>query len=119
MQQFCHLQRFAIGIAFALIAALAACSKDSPENAVRAQVAMLQSAIDARDARDIEALLAEDFVGNEGLDRRGARQLAAAVFLRYREVTAKVGPIRVEMRGEGDAIARFDVLATGGSGGLL
>jgi len=119
MQQFHHLQRFAIGITLVLAIALSACRRDSPEQAVRQQVAALQAAIDARDAGDIEALLAEDFVGNEGLDRRGARQLAAAVFLRHRQVAAKVGPVSVELRGQGDAIARFSVLATGGSGGLL
>ena len=119
MQQFRHLQRFAIGITLVLAIALGACSNESPEQAVRTRVATLQAAIDARDAGDIEALLAEDFVGNDGLDRRGARQLAAAVFLRHREVAAKVGPVSVELRGEGDAIARFSVLATGGSGGLL
>ena len=119
MQQFRHLQRFAIGITLVLAIALGACSNESPEQAVRTQVATLQAAIDARDAGDIEALLAEDFVGNDGLDRRGARQLAAAVFLRHREVAAKVGPVSVELRGEGDAVARFGVLATGGSGGLL
>lgn len=119
MQQIRHLQRFAFGITLVLALALGACSDESPEQAVRAQVAELQAAIDARDAGDIEALLAEDFVGNEGIDRRGARQLAAAVFLRHRQVAAKVGPVSVELRGEGDAIATFSVLATGGSGGLL
>ena len=119
MQQFRRLQRFAIGITLVLAIALGACSNESPEQAVRTQVATLQAAIDARDAGDIEALLAEDFVGNDGLDRRGARQLSAAVFLRHREVAAKVGPVSVELRGEGDAIARFSVLATSGSGGLL
>ncbi|WP_343230898.1 nuclear transport factor 2 family protein [Thermomonas sp.] len=86
---------------------------------MRAQVAALQAAIDARDAGEVEALLAADFVGNDGIDRRGAKQLAAAVFLRHRDVAAKVGPVSVELRGETDAIATFSVLATGSSGGLL
>lgn len=119
MQQFRHLQRCAIGLALVLAIALSACSDESPEQAVRAQVAALQAAIHGRDAGDIQALLAEDFVGNQGLDRRGARQLAAAMFLRHRQVAAKVGPVSVELRGDGDAIATFSVLATGGSGGLL
>ncbi len=119
MQQFRTPQRFAIGITLLLAIALSACNGESPEQAVRAQVDALQVAIDKRDAGDIQALLAEDFVGNQGLDRRGAKQLAAAVFLRHRDVAAKVGPVSVELRGEGDAIARFSVLATGGSGGLL
>ncbi len=96
-----------------------ACSRESPEQALRLQVDAMQAAMEARDAGDVHALLAEDFVGNDGLDRRGARQLAAGVFLRHRDVAARFGPVQVDMRGQGDAIARFTVLATGGSGGLL
>lgn len=96
-----------------------ACSRGSPEQALRVQVDAMQDAFEARDAGDVHALLAEDFIGNEGLDRRGARQLAAGVFLRHREVGARFGPVQVEIRSDRDAIARFTVLATGGSGGLL
>lgn len=119
MQQSRALQRFASGIAVLLAVALGACSNDSPEQAVRQRIDALQAAIDARDAGDIQALLAEDFVGNDGIDKRGAQQLAAAVFLRHRQVAAKVGPVSVELRGQADAVARFSVLATGGAGGLL
>ena len=119
MQQFRGLQRFGLSLALFLLVALAACTREAPEDAVRKQVEAMQTAIDARDAGDIDDLLADDFIGNDGLDRRGARQLAAAVFLRHRDVAAKVGPVSVELRGETDAVARFSVLATGGSGGLL
>src|SRR6478672_1442698 len=119
MQQSSGFQRIVSGLALVVCLLLAACAKDDPEQAVRRQVEAMQAAIDARDAGDVEALLAEDFVGNEGMDRRAIRQLAAAVFLRHREVAAKVGPVRMEMRGDSDAIARFSVIATGGSGGLL
>ena len=108
----------ACALALALLAC-AGCAKDDPEQQVRAQLQGLQAAIDARDAGDVHALLAEDFVGNEGMDRRAARQLAAGTFLRYRDVGARFGPVTVELRGRRDATARFTVLATGGSGGLL
>jgi hypothetical protein len=98
---------------------LAACSRVSPEQAVMDRIGAMQEAIDARDAGALDDLIADDFVGNDGLDKRGARQLAVATFLRYREVSAKLGPAKVELRGEHDAVARFSVLATGGSGGLL
>lgn len=98
---------------------LSGCVRPAPEQAVRAQLQALQAAIDARDAGAVEALLADDFVGNEGLDRGGAKRLAAGLFLRYREIGAKLGPVEVELCGDADAIARFNVLATGGSGGLL
>lgn len=96
-----------------------ACSRDSPERALRLQVEALQAAIEARNAGDVQAILAEDFIGNDGLDRRGARQLAVATFLRHRDIAARFGPVQVEMRGQGGAVARFTVLATGGSGGLM
>lgn len=119
MQQTCGLQRIRRALAPILLLALAACSREAPEQAVRKQVEALQAAIDTRDAGAVHGLLADDFVGNDGMDKRGARQLAAAVFLRHREVGAKVGPVAVELRGDREAIARFSVLATGGAGGLL
>ena len=102
-----------------LVLLLGACSVSDREQQLRQQIRALQEAIDRRDVGDVEALLADDFVGNEGMDRRGARQLAAAVFLRHREVAARIGQVTVELRGQDDAVARFQVLATGGSGGLL
>jgi hypothetical protein len=96
-----------------------ACSRASPEQAVLDRIGAMQEAVDARDAGAIDDLIADDFVGNEGLDKRGARQLAAGMFLRYRDVSAKIGPATVELRGDRDAVARFSVLATGGSGGFL
>ena len=119
MQQIRGFQRIGRLVCMALLLVLAGCSRSDPEQAVRAQLEVLQQAIDARDAGAVADLLAEDFIGNDGLDRRGAKQLAAGVFLRHREVGARLGPITVELRGEGEAIARFSVLATGGSGGLL
>lgn len=102
-----------------LLAVGTACSRASPEHAVRLQVETMQAAIEARDAGGVHELLAEDFIGNDGLDRRGARQLAAGVFLRHRDIALRFGPIDVALRGERDATATFTVLATGGSGGLL
>lgn len=102
-----------------LMLGIAACRAPDAEQAVRARIGALQDAIEARDAGDVQALLAEEFVGNDGLDRRGARQLAAGMFLRHRDVSATLGPVQVELRGREDAIARFTVLAAGGSGGVL
>lgn len=119
MQQFRGFQGIGRLACMGLLLVVSACSRSDPEQAVRAQVDALQQAIDARDAGAVEDLLAEDFIGNEGMDRRGAKQLAAGVFLRHREIGARLGPVTVDLRGEREAIARFSVLATGGSGGLL
>ena len=104
-------------LAFALL--VAGCAGPVPEQAVRAQLQALQSAISARDAGAVDDLLADDFIGNDGMDRRAVKQLAVGVFLRHRDVTVKIGPVTAETRGDAEAIARFTVLATGGSGGLL
>ena len=119
MQQSRGFQPIRVLLTAWLVLLLGACSVSDREQQLRQQISALQEAIDRRDVGDVEALLADDFVGNEGMDRRGARQLAAAVFLRHREVAARIGPVEVELRGQDDAVARFQVLATGGSGGLL
>ena len=90
-----------------LLMVSAACHKQVPEQAVRAQLAALQAAMDARDATAVRDLLATDFIGEQGLEKRGAHQLAAGLFLRYREVSAKIGPIQVEVLDPSNAIARF------------
>lgn len=110
---------FVLAVACVLIAAATGCSRTPPEQAVRQQLEALQSAIDARDAGAVHELLADDFIGNGGMDRRGARQLAVAVFLRHRDVGARLGPVTVEVRSQSEATAKFSVLATGSNGGLL
>ena len=123
MQQSCGFQPFGavracvFACLFALL--LGACAKDAPELAVKRQIEALQAAIEARDAGDIEALLAQDFVGNNGMGARDVRRMAAGVFLRDRNVSARIGPVDVAVRGDASATASFTVLATGGSGGLL
>lgn len=108
-----------LAVAWLLLTAVLGCSRVSPEQAVRQQLDALQSAIDARDARAVHGLLAEDFIGNGGIDRRGARQLAVAVFLQHREIRVRLGPVKIEPHGETEATAKFSVLATGGNGGFL
>lgn len=101
------------------MAMLSACTRPVPEAALREQVAELQASIDGRQADEVEAMLAEDFIGNEGLDRREARRLAAGIFLRFRDVGVRIGPLGVEMHGDDRAQVDFTAVATGGSGGLL
>ena len=105
--------------ALVLAIGLSSCTPALPEQAVRERVDLLQRGIDARDAGAIEALLADDFVGNGGMDRDEARRMATALFLRYRDVGARFGPLQIEMRGERHATVHFTAVATGGRGGLL
>ena len=100
-------------------AGLVGCSRTPPEQALRQRIELLQRSIQTREADEIAQALAEDFVGNEGMDRREARRMAAGIFLRYRQVGATFGPLQVQMQGDTHATVKFTVAATGGAGGLL
>jgi hypothetical protein len=108
-----------IVLAALLACGATACTGDTPEQRLRGTMAGLQQAVEARDAGDVGALLADDLIGPRGLDRDGALQMARVSFLRHRQVgVAIVGPLQVRMQPE-HASVDFDAALTGGSGGIL
>ena len=107
-----------LAAALLLCAALAACSRTPPEQALREAMAGMYSAIEARDAGKLAGFLAEDFIGPGGLDRDGARRLAALHFMRHGEVGVAAGPLDIELQ-EAHARVRFSAVLSGGSGRLL
>lgn len=109
------------GIALVMLASLvqAGCARTAPEQALREAMSELQATIDRRDAPGLKALLADDFIGPEGLDRDGARRLAQGMFLRYRDIGAKVGPLAIIVHDDLHASVRFNAAVSGGAGGLL
>ncbi len=100
------------------VAMLACCASTAPEEALRARVAALEAAVDARDAGALGDFLADDFIGPGGMDDTGARRLAQGMFLRYRDVGTRLGPLAVELQ-DRHATVRFDAVVTGGAGALL
>lgn len=107
-----------LGWALALAAALAACHHTPPEQALRDTIAGFQQAIQERDSAGLRDVLAEDFIGPDGLDREGARRMAQVLFLRNRDVGLSLGPLDVAVQGD-HATVHCTAVATGGSGGLL
>ena len=105
-------------VALLLCAALAGCTRTAPEQALRTAVDALQRAVEARDAGEVASFLAEDFVGPGGLDRDGARRLAALHFMRHGEVGVLPGPLHIELQ-DTHARVRFSAAVSGGSGRLL
>lgn len=101
-----------------LVVLLAGCVRSDPETALREAVDGLHQAVEARDPAAVQQLLADDFIGNDGLDRDGARRLMAAIVLRHRELGSTLGPLQVEM-GQDHADVRFQAMLRGGSGALL
>lgn len=97
---------------------LSGCSRSDPEEALRAAVEGLRQAVEARDPAAVQQFLAEDFIGNDGLDREGARRLATALMLRHREVSSTLGPLDVRIR-DSHADVRFQAVLHAGTGSLL
>ena len=111
--------RFAsIACILALWFGLAGCARTPPEQALREAVAELEAAVEARDAAAIEAWLADDFIGPDGLDKEGGRRLAQVMFLRYRHANATLGPLEVALQ-DRHATVRFTAALAAGAGGLL
>ena len=109
----------AFGLAFLAVAAsLGGCNRTTPEEALRARVAALEAAVDARDAGALRGFLADDFIGPGGMDDAGARRLAQGMFLRYRDIGTQLGPLAVDLQ-DSHAIVRFDAVVTGGAAALL
>lgn len=104
--------------ALAALAALAAgCAKEPPEAALRATIAGMQAAAEARGADTLAEAVSEEFVGPEGMDRDQLRRTLALVWLRDKNVGVQLGPLDVELVGDR---ARVDFTAgtTGGAGWL-
>lgn len=106
--------RIVVALLAMLLAMSAGCARTPPEEALRSAVAGLHEAIEARDPAAVRDVLAEDFVGNDGLDREGARRMAALYLMRHGGIGATPGPLDIEMRGE-HATVRFSVALTAGT----
>lgn len=102
-----------------MLMVLVGCARTAPEQALRSTMAELQATIEKRDASGLQVLLADDFIGPEGLDRDGARRLAQGMFLRYRDIGAKIGPLDITLQDDEHASVRFNAAVSGGAGGLL
>ena len=100
--------------AVALCGLLAACAGDAPEARVRAGVAALESAVEARRPAAAVALLSEDFSGDRGqFDRAGMRAFLAAQLLGAERIEVVVGPVGVTLHGD-RATGEFTALVSGG-----
>ena len=103
---------------YALLAiGLAACHRTPDESRVRQGVETAERAAEQADASSLDALLSDDFTGNNGeMERRQILGLLRAARFRGETIHALTGPIEVEARGE-RYVARFTVTLT--SGGKL
>ena len=102
----------------AIVLALAGCSRTPPEESLRRTIAEMQTAIEKRDAVTLADGLAQDFIGPNGMDRKGAQRLAQLVFFRNQNVGVTLGPLDIAMV-EGGATVKCTAGLTGGNTALL
>ena len=104
-------------IAAVLAISVVACSKAPPETRLRERIATMQAAIEARESGGFMDGVAEDFVGEGGMDRRQLRGLIAAQMLRSKSVGVSVVSMDVRMLADQrEAKVALEVVLTGGSG---
>lgn len=101
----------------ALLLGLAACSHEPPEQRLRASIAALQAAAEARSGDRVMDHVADDFIGPHGMDRDGLRRFVAMAMLGNQRVGVSLGPLEVALQGE-RARVRFTAAATGGQSWL-
>jgi ketosteroid isomerase-like protein len=102
---------------------LAHCTRTTPEQQLRKAVAQLQAGIEAKDAGAIKHVLADDFIGPGGMDRKAAARMAQLTFLQYHDIRARIGPLQVRFfpsaQSPDHASVGFSAVLTGGSGAVL
>jgi ketosteroid isomerase-like protein len=94
---------------------LVACSHPTDADAVREAIEACAAAAKAHDAGGLLSHVAEDFIGNDELDRAQLAQQLRAQLLLAKAVEARVGRAQVEVQGD-RATARFEVQVTDSSG---
>ncbi|MCF5940941.1 hypothetical protein L2221_23965, partial [Xanthomonas perforans] len=94
---------------------LLGCTRAAPEQRLRATLEQMHQAIEAREIGDAMAPVAEDFVGEHGLDAAGLRRLMQVQMLGNQQLGVTMGPVDVALRGD-TATVRFTALLTGGNG---
>lgn len=102
-------------IALFLAFCLAACARAPDAQAIRDAVERGADAAQAHDPAPILALLADDFIGNDGLDKAQLKSELRGQFLVAKAIGVHVGAVTVDMQDD-RATARFDAVVTDSSG---
>ena len=102
---------------FAALSALAGCSHPPPEQALRDTIAKMQAAGESHDVDGLFDPIADDFAGENGMDRRAFHAYIALMSMRDRNIGTTLGPIDVKMFGD-RATASFTLAIHGGAGFL-
>jgi len=99
-----------------LVCVLASCARSDPERELRAAVAQMAHAIEARTPADLLEYLSDDFTReSSAFGKPDVRRVLAGVLLRNEQISVTAVVTAVEVSGE-SARTKVRVVATGGTG---
>ncbi len=98
-----------------VLSVCAGCSREAPEEALRATIAEMQAAAEKQDTDALFEPIAEDFAGSEGMDRKDFRRYVTLMSMRHKAVGVNLGPMEVKLFGD-RATVKFTAAVTGGPG---
>lgn len=84
---------------------LGGCARNPSEDALRDQLQAAQAAIESRDAAALVDVLADDFVGPDGLDRDGVRRMATLQWMQHARVGATIAAIDIKLQDDHATVA--------------
>src|SRR5688572_27448407 len=84
----------------ALAALMAGCDSTPPEEKLRATIAKMEADGEAHKVSDVMDIVADDFGGPGGMDRKGLQRFLTLVSLQNTNLGVTIGPIEVEVMGE-------------------
>jgi ketosteroid isomerase-like protein len=101
------------GLIVVLLLGLGACTKPPEEERLRAAIAAMQAAAEARQPGGVVDHVSEEFSGSHGLDREQLRRLMQAQMFGRNNIGVTLGPLDIVIEGD-HAEVRFLLLTTGG-----
>ena len=105
-------------LAVAMSLLLGGCDSTPPEQKLKATIAKMETDGEAHKVSAVMDVVAEDFAGPEGMDRKGLARFLTFASMQNATVGVTIGPIEVDVVGE-RATAKFTLGATGGAGRFL
>jgi hypothetical protein len=103
-----------------LLVLLAGCGGEGPEAEIRANIASMQQAVEAREPGAVVEHLADHFAGGNGLDKQGLRRILMAQFLQHKKINVAITHLDITVNEYNPVIARMEaVVAVTGAQNLL
>lgn len=76
---------------------MVSCTETPAEEAIRANIKSMQQAAEDKSPRKAVEFLADNFTGNQGIDKTGLRRLMAVIFLKHQNINVVISRLDIEV----------------------